>query len=272
VASRSQLWQGWQKLPTMPAALARQRAMLWTGRQALPQMSPAAAQFQATNPNAAKLWSGYRDLPKYSAAEARDRALHPPGPPPPRPPAGTYDPALDAARRAATRGYGDVKQDTRLAGTRAAEDFQFGQDDINSAYVRTGEDYAANTAMIRRQYDILAGRQQEQANVSGVIGGGALMEAATKRQANQAIEQAPLDTSYARAGQDRDLSIQRLGVGFQRGETDRGTALSRAGREDRAFGLDTAAEKMYQATQSGWVPPAKKPPAKKPPAAKKKKK
>jgi hypothetical protein len=220
VASRSQLWQGWQKLPTMPAALARQRAMLWTGRQALPQMSPAAAQFQATNPNAAKLWSGYRDLPKYSAAEARDRALHPPGPPPPRPPAGTYDPALDAARRAATRGYGDVKQ----------------------------------------------------ANVSGVIGGGALMEAATKRQANQAIEQAPLDTSYARAGQDRDLSIQRLGVGFQRGETDRGTALSRAGREDRAFGLDTAAEKMYQATQSGWVPPAKKPPAKKPPAAKKKKK
>jgi hypothetical protein len=262
VASRSQLWQGWQNLPTMAPALARQRAMLWTGRQGLPQMSPDQARFQAMNAGSqAHLWNGYQNLPQYSAAEARRRALNPPkkpGPAPLRPPAGTYDPALDAARRAATRGYGDVKQDTRLAGTRAAEDFQFGQDDVNRSYTRTGEDYAANTAMIRRQYDILAGRQQEQANVSGVIGGGALMEAATKRQANQAIEQAPLDTSYARAGEDRKLGIERLGVGFQRGETDRGTALSRAGREDRAFGLDTAAERLYQATQSGWVPPGKR--------------
>jgi hypothetical protein len=54
------------------------------------------------------------------------------------------------------------------------------------------------------------------------------------------------------------LAIERLGVGFQRGETDRGTALSRAGREDRAFGLDTAAQRLYQATQSGWVPPARR--------------
>jgi hypothetical protein len=148
-----------------------------------------------------------------------------------RPPAGTYDPALDAARRAAA--------------------------DVNRAYTRTGEDYASNTAMLRRQYDILAGRQQEQANVSGVISGGALLEAAAKRRANQAVEQAPLDTGYQRAGQEHDLAIQRLGVGFQRGVTDRGTALTRAGREDRAFGLDTAAERLYQASQAGWVPPRK---------------
>jgi hypothetical protein len=211
-------------------------------------------------PGAAHLWSGYQGLPKYSAAEARRRALHPPGKTvaPLRPPAGTYDPALDAARRAATRGYGDVKQDTRLAGTRAAEDFQFGQDDVNRSYDRTKADYGSNVAMLQRQYDILAGRQQEQANVSGVIGGGALLEAATKRAANQAIDRAPLDTGFQRAGEDRGLAIERLGVGFQRGVTDRGTALSRAGREDRAFGLDTAAQRLYQATQSGWVPPAKR--------------
>jgi hypothetical protein len=243
----------------MPAGLAAQRAGLWQGRGALPQVSPAAAAFQAANPEAAQLWNGYQNLPKYSAEEARRRALHPPKKPvtPVRPPAGTYDPALDAARRAAARGYRDVKQDTRTAGTRAAEDFQFGQDDVNRAYTRTGEDYASNTAMLRRQYDILAGRQQEQANVSGVISGGALLEAAAKRRANQAVEQAPLDTGYQRAGQEHDLAIQRLGVGFQRGVTDRGTALTRAGREDRAFGLDTAAERLYQASQAGWVPPRK---------------
>jgi hypothetical protein len=36
---------------------------------------------------------------------------------------------------------------------------------------------------------------------------------------------------------------------------DRATQLTRAQREDTAFGLDTGAEKMFQATQSGWIPP-----------------
>jgi hypothetical protein len=89
--------------------------------------------------------------------------------------------------------------------------FQFGQDDVNRSYDRTKADYGSNVAMLQRQYDILAGRQQEQANVSGVIGGGALLEAATKRAANQAIDRAPLDTGFKRAGEDRDLSIERLG-------------------------------------------------------------
>jgi hypothetical protein len=260
VASRTQLWNGWQNLPTMPAALAAQRAGLWQGRGALPQVSPAAAAFQAANPGAAHLWSGYQGLPKYSAAEARRRALHPPGKTvaPLRPPAGTYDPALDATRRAASRGLLYAKQDTRLAGVRAAEDLQHGREDVGRSYDRTQQDYGSNVAMLQRQYDILAGRQQEQANVNQVVGGGALLEAAAKRAANQAIDRAPLDTGFKRAGEDRDLSIGRLLEGFQRGDTDRRTSLDRAGREDRAFGLDTAAQRLYQATQSGWVPPAKR--------------
>jgi hypothetical protein len=102
-------------------------------------------------------------------------------------------------RRGARRraGTGTSSRTRRLAGTRAAEDFQFGQDDVNRSYDRTKADYGSNVAMIQRQYDILAGRQQEQANVSGVIGGGALLEAATKRAANQAIDRAPLDTGFS---------------------------------------------------------------------------
>jgi hypothetical protein len=196
---------------------------------------------------------------------------------PPRPPAGSYDPALDAARDAARRGLGDVRQDTALAGTRAAADFQFGQDDLNRGYTRGTEDldaagrrgeedYQRNVGMLKRSYDILAGRQAEGANVQGVMGGGALLEAAAKRQANQGIEQQGLDTqigrqrediaqSRARLGEDRDTGIGRLGLDYERGNADRALGLARAGREDTAFGLDTAAQRAYQAAGAGYVPP-----------------
>jgi hypothetical protein len=173
---------------------------------------------------------------------------------PPRPPSGSYDPALDAAREAARRGLGDVRQDTALAGTRAAADFQFGQDAYATQFGRTEADYNTHTAMLKRQYDILAGRQQEQANVN-LVGGGALLEAAAKRKANQGLEQAELDTGLQRAREDRDVGVGRLGVDFERGTTDRATALARAGREDTAFGLDTAAQRAYQAAGMGYVPP-----------------
>jgi hypothetical protein len=176
---------------------------------------------------------------------------------PPRPPSGSYDPALDAARDAARRGLGDVRQDTALAGTRAATDFQLGQDDVNRSFNRYDEDYRRNTDMLKRSYDILAGRQAESANVQGVMGGGALLEAAAKRQANQALEQGGLDTGRARAVEDRDLGIGQLNLGYERGTTDRATSLARAGREDTAFGLDTAAQRAYQAAGAGYVPPGR---------------
>lgn len=174
---------------------------------------------------------------------------------PPRPPSGSYDPALDAARDAASRGYRDVRQDTALAGTRAAADFQFSQDDTNRGFDRYQQDYERNTAELKRQYDILAGRQQESANVQGVMGGGALLEAAAKRQANQALSQGELDVGLGRAREDRDTGLGRAGLEFERGTTDRATSLARAGRENTAFGLDTAAQRSYQAAGMGYVPP-----------------
>jgi hypothetical protein len=174
---------------------------------------------------------------------------------PPRPPAGSYDPVLDAQRDAATRGLGDVRQDSALGGTRAAEDFQFGQDDVNRGFGRYEEDYKTNTAMLKRQFDTLAGRQQEQAAGAGVMDGGAVLQAAAKRAANQGLAQGQLDTGLDRARVDRDVGIGRLGVDFNRGVTDRTTALTRAEREDTSFGLDTSAQRAYQAAGMGYVPP-----------------
>jgi hypothetical protein len=176
---------------------------------------------------------------------------------PPRPPAGSYDPALDAAREAANRGYGDVQRDTERDLEYAGQDFQFGQDAANQAFNRYEADFNTNTSMLKRQYDILAGRQAEQANVSGVFGGGALLEAAAKRQTNHGLEQTQLDTGLARAREDRDIGIGRMGVDYQRGTDALRLGQTRAGRENQAFGLDTAAQRAYQAAGMGYVPPGK---------------
>jgi hypothetical protein len=119
---------------------------------------------------------------------------------------------------------------------------------------------------LQRSFNVLAGRQQEGANQSGLVGGGALLQAAAKRKVNQGVQQQGLDmglrrgtedlaTQYGRLDQDTSRGIGQLGVGYNRQVTDSGTALSRAERENTAFGLDVNAQRYFQAAQSGWEPP-----------------
>jgi hypothetical protein len=174
---------------------------------------------------------------------------------PPRPPAGSYDPSLDAAREAAERGYGDLRQDIETAGTRADVDYGLGRESVGRGFGRYEEDYRRNTDMLKQSFQRLAARQGENMNQMGVLNGGAALEAAAKRAANQAQEQRQLDTGYNRAVEDRDLAYGQLDLGYQRGGIDRTRQLERAGRENTAFGLDTGAQIAFQAAQSGWVPP-----------------
>jgi hypothetical protein len=216
---------------------------------------------------------------------------------PPPPPTGTYDPALDAQRRAASRGLRDTVADTSTANTRDTVDYGLGRDDIFRAQTRGNEDLTTSRdrgygdvdrqiAVLQRGYQTLAGQQAQQFQAHGLAYGGAALQAAAKRQANEAFDQQPLDVARARIGEDFTRQTGRLGedTGLQLGRLaldyappdasnplggrrfqDRGTALTRAKREDTAFGLDVGAEKYFQATQSGWVPPG--PPKKKKPPA-----
>jgi hypothetical protein len=173
----------------------------------------------------------------------------------PLPPAGSYNPDLDAARAAAGRGILDTRQDTELGLSRAGQDYSFGVEDVNRGFGRAQEDYTHNTEALKRSFNILAGRQQEQANGQLLGGGGALLQAAAKRTANQGIQQGTLDLGLRRATQDKDTAIGRLGVGYNRQVTDFGTGLSRAERENASYGLDLNAQRYFQAAQSGWEPP-----------------
>jgi hypothetical protein len=136
---------------------------------------------------------------------------------PPTPPAGSYDPSLDAQLAAARRGLSDLQgqigtQQARDVTDYAAQQEALGQQagynredlsaapgsrDFAGARSRT-EDYNRNVAMLTRQYGQLGRNQLQGANQAGVIRGGALLQSAAKRAENQAIDRQPLDTNYQR--------------------------------------------------------------------------
>lgn len=204
------------------------------------------------------------------------------------PPAGSYDPALDAQRRAAGRGLGDLTADIGTAGTRDTVDYGLsreeiqrnqsrGLEDLTQSRDRGLQDIDRNVQMLQRNYARLGDQQRQSINAAGLGGGGAALQAASKRTANEAFDQAPLDQARTRIGEDFTRQSTRLGEDASsqlgrlaldsappdagnplggRSFQDRTTQLTRAQREDTQFGLDVGEQKAFQAAQSGWVPPA----------------
>lgn len=209
-------------------------------------------------------------------------APHPP-PQSVKPPAGYYDPALDAALGAAQRGYGYQQADYARdfgsdgAGGRAFNDYQLnlghltqGRDnalaDIGTGETRATEDHTTALANLALQYQRLGRQQSEGDRRAGVTSGGLLAQQQQIRAANKSRDQKPIDTAFnrqmadystgrTRVGQDFDWNSGQLGLGYQRGQEDASTALSRAGVETNQFGIDTQASRYAQATQAGYVPP-----------------
>lgn len=178
---------------------------------------------------------------------------------PSRPPAGTYDPALDAQERAAQRGYQDLladierqrgydytdtydptigsiaeltrgRDDSLLNLNRGLERGVFdltrsrdrGLQDIGTSRTRGEEDYGRSVEELQRNFRILGGQQTEAARAMGVQRGGALAQSARKRAENEAFERVPLDRGIARLRQDLTRDETRLGEDFttQKGRID----------------------------------------------------
>jgi hypothetical protein len=233
------------------------------------------------------------------------------------PPPGTYDPGLDASERATNRGLGDLIADigadtgtNRVRGTtdwlgqtaqlnqqgeRNEADYGNAVKGAEQSYGRSladlltqreqgGEDYQANVGALQRNYATMGNNQDQAARAAGAMtGSGAQLQGARKREANQAIDRAPIDTSFQRFTSGSQLAEQRLGedktntladllrgidrsrqdlstagqqldLGYGRQNQDWDTQLTRAGREAGQFGIDTAAARSAQATQMGWKP------------------
>lgn len=197
-----------------------------------------------------------------------------------KPPAGTYDPTLDADYAAAQRGYGDTQQDTEKAGQRASSQYDLDKQsvslgasrslsDLLSARVQAHEDNAKAVADTSRNYGILGNTQAQQAGAAGVLSGGTLRAALAKRTENEGRDQAALKTaidrfdaasgtSEGRLNEDTARQLASLGLDYGYGEDDRQDSLDRAGRELGFFGADTDAQRLYQAIQNGYDPVAAK--------------
>jgi len=172
---------------------------------------------------------------------------------PPTPPAGSYDPALDAQLAAARRGLSDLQGQIGTQQARDVTDYASqleqigrqtdyneadlskswlrGREDIYRDRARGGEDYQRNVQMLTRRYDQLGRNQLQATNAAGVIRGGALLQSAAKRSENQALERQPLDTNYNRFMTDSSQAESRLGADYaqqsQRNEAARTGQLGR---------------------------------------------
>jgi hypothetical protein len=176
---------------------------------------------------------------------------------PPKP-TGYFDPALEAQRRAAGRGYRDTRQDTALAGTRAAVDLGFAYDDLNRRRSDYEDDYGRNVGLLTKNYTDLGTQQDERANAYGVVpGGGAALQSAAKRATNQASDRAGLDLNRSQFLAGVKDQEGQLDVNYGRGVDDRVLSLSRAGRENTLFGADIGAQEAWQAAQAGYFAPAR---------------
>ena len=187
--------------------------------------------------------------------------------------------------------------------TRAGEDYDEQNEDVNRssgrslsdlvlAKTRGQEDYTRNLSGLQRNYDRVRDAQRQQQAQAGVQRGGAAAQAAAKRGANQAWEKTDIDTAKGRSdvdidtqsqrvaedrdeslsdivrnrtrtGQDYDVQSLQANQSRDRSNELLGTTASRAGREDTALGIATAQQKVNQAIQNNWKPPAPPKPKKK---------
>jgi hypothetical protein len=191
------------------------------------------------------------------------------------PPFLTYDPGLQAQRRAAQRGLEDTESDVKTkrhfahkdltealrdvrvssqrgrqkittAGARGREDIgrssqrseaKFGlrEGDVRKRAQRANEDFDTQLKELSRRFATLGRSQGEAASAAGVADQGTLRASASVRQQNKRIAEAPIGVARRRTGEDLADSLARI-------NTERGWLGEDTGREQGRLGQDEARE------------------------------
>lgn len=182
------------------------------------------------------------------------------------PPTGTFDPALEAQRRAAQRGMHDTLQDVaskehfaehdlatalrsiktearrgrqNLGIKRSDSQRELDTDrerglerignqeaDTKRSAGRQTEDFNTQLANIGRQFQELGHRQGEAANAAGVNDQGTSAAAAAARAQNQIRSEEPIHTAQTRLNEDLATTLGRLGISRDQLESDYGVKVS----------------------------------------------
>lgn len=178
-----------------------------------------------------------------------------------QPPSMTFDPALEAQRRAAQRGLEDTEADVKTKKHFAEKDLELAlrgirtntthkRQDLNRSFTRGSEklanqesdtkrnaerqeqDFHARLADIGRQFAELGHRQGEGANVAGVNDAGTAAASAAARGANQFRAEAPIHTAEGRLHEDLMTALDRIATAHGQLESDHSLSLNRL-KQDR---------------------------------------
>jgi hypothetical protein len=179
----------------------------------------------------------------------------------------TFDPSIEAERRAAARGLLDTRQDTRrqlhqgrqdyrtsrrdtlvqkrrgikdirtsrrqgmqdfaTQLTRGLQDISFKRQDTIRSTQRGEEDFAVQLHNLVRNFNTLGGQQAQAANASGLYGDGTAQASAAQRAKNLTVARQPIDVGMQRLQQDQTTALSRLGTETGRLEEDVGRGAHR---------------------------------------------
>lgn len=168
-------------------------------------------------------------------------------------PSSAYNPTLDIELAAGKRGTRNTIEDLLTKGTRGEQGFALDQAEVKRQEGEQGQEHQRVLAALAQNYERLGGRQTEQANAAGVSRGGALLQAAMKRKANEGKAAEPINLNYQHQQEGDQRSLARLALSRQQEGEDIGTGVSRAEREQTQFGIDTNTVKAREATNNGYL-------------------
>jgi hypothetical protein len=178
----------------------------------------------------------------------------------PQPPFLTYNPEIEAKRRAAQRGLEDTeenvktklhfghrdllqalqnihvgaarhRQDIGRESQRGQQKLSFEEQDAKTRAARANQDFDSQLANIGRQFAQLGHRQSEGANAAGVNDAGTQAAASAARGRNQSLAEAPVNTARERTNEDLYTALSRIAGARGELEQDAGRSLTRLGQD-----------------------------------------
>lgn len=126
------------------------------------------------------------------------------------PPSGSFNPSREIEGQEATRGLQQAEGQIGTSRSRDTADYFTQLSEIGRGEGQRTQDLQRNLGLLKQSYERLGTAQQEQANKAGVLQGGALLQAAAKRSANEGQERGKMQTAFDRAQEADQLQRAKL--------------------------------------------------------------
>jgi hypothetical protein len=176
------------------------------------------------------------------------------------PPFLSYDPSIEAQRRAAQRGLEDTeanvatkehfaqtdlahalaklktstvrsRQDINRTASRGLQTLGNQEQNELTTGARAQADFNTSLANIARSFGQLGHRQAESANAAGTLDAGTQAASAAARAGNQRLAEAPINTARGREEEDLATALQRIGTSRGQVTEDQGRSLTRTAQD-----------------------------------------